>query len=159
MNKMKKLIAATAALTLSAPLFAADYSIDELAAEGAAVVRVQQVLANCEQGEPRILFNDQTGALLHVEELANVDVLLNAHAIAQKGGYSNLHVVLADEGTVSRNGRTELVALRQGLNGTVLRLDGELQVSRNFVGGKGIVLGQHQHSKTLASIKPKSRKS
>ncbi len=150
MNKMKKLIAAAAAMTLSAPLFAADYSIDELAAKGATVVRVQQVLANCERGLPFVLFKDQAGALIKLDELAHIDDLMDAHGITYKGRYSNLHVVLADEAIVTRDGRTEVVELRQGLNGTVVRLDGELQVSRNFVGAKGDLSRTHD---ILASAK------
>lgn len=153
MNMMKKLIAATAALTLSAPMFAADYSIDELAAHGAAVVRVQQVLGNCEHGEPRILFNDQAGALIKLNELATIDALIDAHGVDQKGGYSNLHVVLADEATISRGGRTEVVELRQGLNGTVVRIDGELQVSRNFVGSKGVLRLSRSGNRLPASVR------
>ncbi len=128
---MKKMIAAMA-LMMSAPLFAAD--VQELNANDAtSIVVVKQILANDANGEPRILFNDNAGAMMKVEDLAQIDNILNASNIEGIGEYGNLHVVL-DEQAFIVGQQVEMVSLDQGLGGTVVKLDGRLQVSKNFVG-------------------------
>ncbi len=133
---MKKMIATAAtALMMSSPLFAAEANIHDLnAAEGTALVVVKQVIANDAAGEPRILFNDASGAVMQVGELSQIDEVLSARLIGEEGEYRNLHVVLDGDAFVVGRDHVQSVALEQGLGGTVLRLDGRLQVSRNFVG-------------------------
>ncbi len=135
--KLKSLILATA-MFASAPLFAAaaEYSIADLQdAGGTAMVRVKQVLANCSRGEPHVLFNDESGALVSVDGLQHIDDFLNAKDIPFKTSYENLHVVLGETAFLLKaNGIPEEVTLKSGLHGNVVQMTGQVKVTRNFVG-------------------------
>ncbi len=135
--KLKSLFLATAML-INAPLFAAaaEYSIAELQdAEGTAMVRIKQVVANCTKDEPHVLFDDKAGALVSIDGLQHIDDFLSAKEITYKTTYHNLFVVLGETAYLfNANGIPEEVTLKRGLHGSVVQMSGEVQATRNFVG-------------------------
>jgi hypothetical protein len=105
---------------------------------GEAMVRVTGISAMDSEGNTVVLFRDKAGAMIPMVDLANIDVLINPALAEKKGEYHDLKVSLADEVLTFGTLRIDSDRLQPSLGGTVLNMQGSVNISEYEVSSSGL---------------------
>ncbi len=111
---------------------------DVRSVEGDELVRVTQISATDTNGQQVVLFSDKAGAVLPRSYLDNVAMLINPVRVEKKGEYSNLNVTLANETFSIKNNLVTHASLTPGLGGTLLKMQGSVQIGKFEVTPKNL---------------------
>jgi hypothetical protein len=105
---------------------------------GEAMVRITAITAKDSDGNTVVLFRDKVGAMLPMVDLENINVLINPALVQKKGEYHDLKVSLADEVLTFGTRRIERDRLQPSLGGTILSMQGSVNISEYEVSSSGL---------------------